>query len=386
MKRIPNCLLIFLCGMAVLTGCEKELQTGYGRAAGIGHSGSVNGTKILHRMIQADGRDVDRYSKFSPRWGNYQTVFWIPDSFDPPDVQIIQNIESWLMDGRNRTLVYVARDYDAAIDYWEQLETHSINGTDEKLRRNYHDATSSHLFNRHYLKTFNCDWYDLERHQLTQADSIFGPLVEGIESFDVQYSYLPKPGEGEVTGKFGNYDVEVMMGVDDKPFVYSLSRRVFPGSRIIIVGNASFLLNLPLANQGNREIAKSLIDFSTENMRFGDPVLFIENNYDLQVADRDSPEVQTAWSWITQEPLRYIVPYVLFSCLLFCFVYFPIFGRPERAELESTSNFREHIDALGRLMGRAKQSENTEKWIEEYRRRAKKKSNTDKTKTKYQAE
>ncbi|MEM9413695.1 MAG: hypothetical protein AAGA30_21485, partial [Planctomycetota bacterium] len=157
--------------------------------------------------------------------------------------------------------------------------------------------------------------------------------------------------------------------VDSHPFIYALTSRKFRNSLIIVVGNASFLLNLPLTNSANRNAASQLIELATENKYELSPVLFIESPSDLEISERDSPDVQSQWHWITKKPLRYIVPNILFCCLLFCFVYFPIFGRPKRIKRDSTNDFRNHIQAMAQLIQETKSADDPHSWIEEYKRR-----------------
>ncbi len=372
-RKRTNWILFWML-LLFLTGCEQRLQTGYGRPTGAQYSTSVNGTRIFHRMITATGHDVDRYGKFSPRWERYNTVIWMPDSFQPPSDELIDHIETWLSQSDFRKLIYVARDYDATMAYWRALADRPASA-EHDYRRDFHRATTEFLANTYDSNDGKCDWYDLAIHPYTVAQKLSGPLTDSIadDEFDVHYATLPKPGDVNTSGVFGEYDAAVLLSVDDQPMIYSLNKASLGDSEIIVVGNASFLLNLPLTNASNQELAESLIDVATENLYYGEPVLFIESKYDLPIFDRDVPEIQSQWSWITQKPLRYIVPHIFFCCLLFCFVYFPIFGRPRRPKQTKTSNFRDHIEAMGQLLKRSRSVEVTQAWIEEFKRRSSRK-------------
>ncbi len=370
-----NLVLVFvLGGLMALGGCRQELKTGYGRAYGSDYSTSVNGTVVFQEMVKAAGHKVDRYRKISPRWENYQTVVWFPDGFAPPPQDVIDKIEEWLATGFDRTLVLVARDFDASIVYWDRLKVKSDSGIEESLDRGYAEAVTSHLSAKYFeeLEKEDCDWYNLVNHPFARATELDGTLAEGIDdqAAAVYYSALPLPGDVIDSGEFGDYQVEVLLTVDGIPMVYSLQKEFWStGSRIILVGNGSFLLNLPLANEQNRMLANNLIGKMDEPQFVPEDVLFIESTEKIAISEHDSPEVHSKWSWITREPLRYIVPNVLFWCLLACFVYFPIFGRPRKTKTASTANFGDHIQALGQLIRKAKRPDIPKSWIDEYRRR-----------------
>ena len=374
--------LLGLVSLIVVAGCESNFETGYGRASGPNYSSSINGTRVLHEIVEEIGHPVDRYTKLSPRWDKYQTVFWIPDAFGSPSEQHINWIENWLTGGGYRTVVYVARDYDATVSYWEMLmnQSNSAVAKDSELRRQFHQEYSEYSKKRdRFSGLVSNSWFELESQAYQRATQVDGILADGIEPdlLDIRYGNLPRPGVVVDKGEFGKYEVNTVLKVDGQPMVYTLHSIRSPTNRIIIVGNASFLLNLPLANPANRDLASSLVWFATENQYVGDRVLFIESDDVPPILDRDIPETHSTWSWITKKPLRYIVPNILFCSLLFCFVYFPIFGRAKITKPKQTSNFRDHIDALGKLIKRTKSTTQAESWIQQYRRMSKGVSKTD---------
>ena len=364
-------LLVFvaLCS----TGCEPEVQTGYGQASGWTYSGSVNGTVVFHEMLEAYDRKVHRYSQFSPRWDKYETVYWMPDNFKKPEQEVIDEIEDWLSERAYRTFVYVCRDYDASVQYWETLaerETDPVKA--DELNRLYLKSLANQFNNRGVFEREDCDWYQIKDYQYAKANKITGELVNYVDTAnsDIRYASLAAPGDVVQRGAFGEYDAEVLMSVDSLPFIYRLTNKRFRNSQIIVVGNASFLLNLSLVNDTNREIAVSLIDYISDTETYGKNVLFIESGeFGLMISDRDSRDKFSQWNWITKKPMRYIVPNLLACFILLCFVYFPIFGRPKTFRKKSTTNFQDHIDALGQLIRKSKSVQAPNSWIEEYRRR-----------------
>ena len=364
----------------MLSGCEQRLKTGYGRAYGSDYSASVNGTVVFQEMVKATGRDVDRYGRVSPRWRKYQTVYWLPDGFAAPSEEAIDKIEDWLEDGWGRTLVFVGRDFDAAMLYWELLLADaSENDADRRLNRELANATTSHLYSKNSTtELLDCGWYETDEFAHQPARRVSGVLSEGIieSELDLRYNSLPLPGDVKTTGTFKDYEVEVLLNVDSVPFVYSLRKNRWPESRIIVVGNGAFLLNMPLGNPEHRKLAENLLQYVHDSDFEFSKVLFIESDDQIAVSEHDVDQPHSKWSWITRRPLRFIVPNILFWCLLFCFVYFPIFGRPRKIKSRSTANFRDHIHALANLMHKTGSRKDPERWVDDYRRNARHRKKT----------
>ena len=122
--------------MLLASGCTKQLKTGYGRSRGTEFTSSVNGTIVLNKMIKSSNRRINHYRKVSPRWYEYDTIFWIPDHFGSPKPDAINKAEQWLGSDGDKTLVYISRDYDAEIVYWEKLlDSSAAEMTDVELKR-----------------------------------------------------------------------------------------------------------------------------------------------------------------------------------------------------------------------------------------------------------
>ncbi len=369
--RLTHCLTaIAAVSLLVLCGCEEQLETGYGRAFGTGYSTSVNGTMVFQRMVKGSRRDVDRYGRISPRWQKYQTVYWFPDGFAAPDDETLDRIEAWLAADWNRTLVLVGRDFNAESLYWEWLREQADDDPDRELERGLVDAITGDLSIQNRVGHRDCDWYQTRTFPFQRATQLNGPLAKGIDTSrtDLRFSSLPLPGDLKVNGSFRDYQVEILLTIDSIPFCYSLQKDGWPQSRIIVVGNGSFLLNLPLTVGEHQKLADNLIQYVNQHdPEFGD-VLFIESGPQIPYSENEDTD-HSKWMWITSRPLRYIIPNILFWCLLLCFVYFPIFGRPRRIERQATADFRDHILALAALMSKTRSRKEPDTWIEEYRRR-----------------
>ncbi len=204
----------------------------------------------------------------------------------------------------------------------------------------------------------SCKWFEIVDRGYQESKTLGGPLADNLDEPPAELTFdriLVPPSNVR-------YDVKVLLEVNGQPFVYSLSRPNWSEGKIIVVANGSFLLNLPLVNRENRALAEA---FLSETLYY-DPVLFLESTGPIAVSDRDTPNQHNQWSWIRNPPLSYIVPQLLFWCVLFCFVYFPIFGRPAKLPKPSTTNFRDHIRALGHLLERADSEAEAKQWIADY--------------------
>ncbi|MGB2499562.1 MAG: hypothetical protein ACPIA2_07695, partial [Mariniblastus sp.] len=124
------------------------------------------------------------------------------------------------------------------------------------------------------------------------------------------------------------------------------------------------LLNFSLIDEDKQALASALVS-RCETSR---GVLFLESGPEGIEVRESVVSNHSNWSWIAQPPLCYIVPHVLFLGVLFCFVYFPIFGRPKRVKPRNISTFRNHINATAELLSRSNQPNRAVNAIRNYQR------------------
>jgi len=97
-------------------GCgSEEIDTVYGKRRGAQGGDSVNGTSVLADMFKSYGYKVTTRRYLSPKMDEYDVIVWFPDDFQPPTDEQEEFLEDWLYNGQQRTLIYIGRDYDAAI-------------------------------------------------------------------------------------------------------------------------------------------------------------------------------------------------------------------------------------------------------------------------------
>lgn len=356
--RSPRChFLLFVSGLMIgclmMSGCQrgmKDLSTEYGKINGIEGGVSINGTSVFADMFSVRGFRVKHRSKISPRINRYQTLVWFPDSRSCPDPKVTQAIDAWLDEGYDRTFIYVGRDYNARADYLNDVMQRAPLAEQEELLRRLaetdldHDTTWDDQF---WWKDDldSCDWFDRVDGLRSKSDQLSGSLTDNVnKSTEIELSDMLVPTSDST------WKSEPLVVAGEEEFAFKLSRpwEEYSECKIIVVSNGSFLVNYALVDPENRKLAGNLIDSCDP---VGD-VMFLESGRGgIKVSDSDTNN-HNRWSWVSQAPLRYIVPHFLMWGILFCFVFFPIFGRPRVLKPKSTSTFRNHVNALGKMMGR----------------------------------
>ena len=339
-------------GCLMITGCQmspKDLSTEYGKINGIEGGVSINGTRVFADMFSIRGFRIKRRSKISPRINRYQTLVWFPDDHSCPRPEVTEAINAWLDQGYDRTFIYVGRDYNARADYLNDVMKQAPTAQKEELLRRLAETDLEHdtgwddqFWWKDELET--CDWFDRIDRLNRKANQLSGPMAVNIdESAEIELSDMLQP-----TGE-SDWESKPLIIAGKEEFAFKLSRPwdEYSQGKIIVVSNGSFLVNYALVDSENRKLAGNLIDMCDPN---GD-VMFLESGRGgIKVSDSDTIN-HNRWSWVSEAPLRYIVPHFLMWGILFCFVFFPIFGRPKVIKPKSTSTFRNHINALGKMMG-----------------------------------
>lgn len=355
-------LCIFLICAFFVAGCRKpDLNTQYGKIAGRAGSDSVNGTSVFAEMFEESGFTVKRRQKISPRIDRFGTIVWFPNDYSCPSPEAVAALNEWLAGNAGRTLIYVGRDYDSRGDYLtevmhdapveqkEELLRQKAEGTYIQVRRS--EISGEFSFGQEVFfpesDLNECEWFEKIRVKRRKTSSLSGSLATGLVpgKAQIELSTLLSPGNDDDLGSS-----ETLLEADGNSFVTKLTIGASElKNSLIVVSNGSFLLNYALVNREHRRLASNLID----QCESAGGVLFLESGpRGIEVSDSDTTN-HNNWAWIAQPPLRYIVPHFLLWCVLYCFVYFPIFGRPKRIKKRNTSTFRTHVNAMGKLLERS---------------------------------
>jgi hypothetical protein len=334
-------LLLLLC-----SGCETRVETNYGSRHGPGPTESVNGTAVLGDMFQRAGHKVYSWHYLSPRLKERaDCIVWLPDDYKPPAANVRQWLEGWMRAKPGRTLIYVGRDFDAGPDYWKKVAPGAPVAQATLIQSEISFEKGRISGARAALpKNEDCGWFTLDSTvKSRQLKTLKGEpaWLDGIDPAKTEItleSRLDPPTEANV-----------LLASDEDVLVSSTP---WQGSRLIVVANGSFLLNEPLVNHEHRKLAGKLID---EIGPPGQKVVFLESGSGgPPIRDKDptlgSPtglEIFNLW------PTNWILLHLAAVGVIFCFVRWPIFGRPRRLKRVAESDFGRHIAAEAELLKRS---------------------------------
>ncbi|MCP4097891.1 MAG: DUF4350 domain-containing protein [Planctomycetaceae bacterium] len=360
--------VVLVFAVIFVVGCEQAntLNTEYGTIFGTRGADSLNGTKYFSELFEAQGATVKRSTVIDPKLDRYDTVVWFPDSTTAPSAKAVQSLSEWLGSGYDRTLIFVAGGNNATEDYLRvAIDKVSVEQKEEYLRRISEEMIENKPAGSNAMQAFisngssGCDWYELTKKRIGKKKFVSGRLLEDGEDFpdmelDFSYEIRPQP----------KWNPEVLLQAGDEAFVYKLSTPVARDNQneLILVSQGSILLNYSLIDEDKQALASALVNRCDTSQG----VLFLESGSEGIAVRESAISNHSNWSWIAQPPLCYIVPHVLLLGVLFCFVYFPIFGRPKRVKPRNISTFRNHINATAELLSRSNQPNRAVNSIRDY--------------------
>ena len=360
-QRLRQSVLLSVLLLTIATGCHSRVgvNTEYGKVTGTSGGTSVNGTNIFFGMFEERGFETRRYKRISPRIRRYETVVWFPGRQNVPSDRAIEVLEQWLDEGYSRTIIYVARDFDAEIQFYQRMtETAEAEDADE-VRRLLAEAKIRQDRRLTYFADNDdpevSDWFEHAYDRRQKANSLSGPLAEGVDASASGVEFATRLIPPQDPAEERERAATTLLSANEVEFVYALHRGedgdtdLSRENKIIVVSNGSFLLNFALVNKENRKLAGNLIDQCDQSS-----VVFLESGRgDIEISDRESLN-HNAWAWIAQPPLCFIMPHFLLWGVIFCFVFYPIFGRPRRLQNHKNVSFLDHIIAMGKLMQRTR--------------------------------
>lgn len=347
-----------------LVGCRDSttIQTAYGQRRGADGQ-SVNGTRVLSDMFDAAGFRVYTWKYLSPRLKNYDVVLWAPDDFALPNQKTVDFFDGWLSSQGTKTLIYIGRDFDAAAAYWDRILASAPADQKLELWRRRAQASAHHAAERLAMPAepdAACEWFTVKRDKpATWARDLTGPWSEGVDGAKADIhvqGLLQVPTEADLQQYFSKQeskraersyyrtpDYTPLLSNGEQSLVTMVSKPAWGDNKILVVTNGSFLLNLPLVNHEHRKLAGQLI----EACRPGKKVAFLESGAGgPRLTDSDEQSVPA-------DSLRrrvVLAAHWFVLGLVYCFAVFPIFGRPKPLSDNATSEFSQHIDALGELL------------------------------------
>ncbi len=365
--------------LALTTGCEFGTDFTYGKAA----DKSVNGVSVFANLLRERGHSVTRKRRLSKRVEKFDTIFWAPDNTTEPPENVIAWLEHWMSTGDPRVLIFVGRSYDGKLPYYHRKFERSKPGDRENWQREYAEILVAD-------REFNFDWnlgaqpaptsywFETEENIRLDESKLDGPWAEEIDpnGVSLETSTLLKPlanyNDKKLFPKMtipsesneSDYDqyewmqeafreselsVTELLTVDGKPFAFEVSSNGNPGQKLIVISNGSFLLNFPLLEPEHQKLASRVADEIV-----GD-VAVLESSYQWPRIGGAANDPALRWTWIGRAPMNYIVPHFLFWGVLYCFVFYPNFGRPKRIQFHPPKAFRSHVQAVASILTRSKE-------------------------------
>jgi len=312
-------LVVLAC--LVACGCSNDLSTSYGQQQAIGEPDSVNGTAVFAEMFRRAGHDVLPWRGLSPRlFDKADCIVWFPDDFDPPGGKVANWLEDWLYEEPGRTLIFVGRDFDAAPWYWDKINPLLSNEqkAEAKSRRAV-EQTEFKLERQGMAESNECRWLTYQQEYRHRKVTTLGGDYEWLENID------PSKLDIELNGRvLPSEYAEVVLHSEGDMLV---SVESFDESRLIVVANGSFLLNLTLVNKEHRKLAGKLID------EVGPPkqtVVFLESGPGgPRIYENEPlPEIQTGMEIFNIWPTNWILLHLAAVGIIYCFSRAPIFGIP----------------------------------------------------------
>ncbi len=367
---------IFLT-MTMSTGCfNLGTDFTYGKSA----DQSVNGVSVFANLLRERGHSVSRKGRLSKRVDKFDTIFWAPNNIENPPENVVAWFEQWMAKGDPRVMIFVGRTYDATIPYYRGKLERAEADDRENWQRELADVL---MQSREYNFDWNFGspdpaeqyWFEAEEDLKLDNSNLGGPWAEGIDAnaVSLETSTLLKPLKDyndeksyptlaiDSTNEYDEYEswfedfresklsAKELLTVDGQPFAFEVSSPDSPGRKLIVISNGSFLLNLPLLEPEHQKLASMVADHVT-----GD-VVFIESDSRWPRVGGGANDPALRWTWIGKAPMNYIVPHFLFWGVLYCFVFYPNFGRPKRIQFHPPKAFRSHVQAVASILGRSKE-------------------------------
>jgi hypothetical protein len=376
---IAGAVLLIIIGALLAGRRDEQLPTIYGRRRGPESGRSVNGTAVLAELFKRKGHRVTTLGRFSPKLEEFDIVVWVPNDFEPPKKEQREFLEDWLAGGEERTMIYVGRDFDAAVAYWDRVAPQAPPAqADEALRRQAearaaHESARAKMPAKQYARWFTARRDDKPR----PVNQLSGPWAAGIDAAKTEIHLegrLAIPAKADVAAVEPPLPdtFEALLASGRDALVTRVGDKEWGDSQAIIVTNGSLVLNYPLVNHEHRKLASRLVDecgapgraVFIESGPGGPPVL------DKEPAGGPATPLDLLKVW----PLNAILLHLTILGIVFCLARSPIFGRPRDLPSESTADFGKHVAALGQLLARTKDRNYAQARLAQYRQLAERKS------------
>ncbi len=160
-------VLATLAGLLSLTGCEKTINTDYGRINSYNGNDSVVGTKVFADILREQGCKVSVEGEIKRRKLNRRdTVVWFIRSWDDISPEAYLWAEEWLeggTPGNPRKMLMVYRAFDGVRVYYDHMIPLEKDPEQRRMMREWHDVPYTSRYYWRYDDDMHIDrWVECE--------------------------------------------------------------------------------------------------------------------------------------------------------------------------------------------------------------------------------
>jgi hypothetical protein len=351
MARVAAVLLV-----ALAAGCDRDPDTRYGTVRGE----SLNGVSAFVQMLRDAGHRTATRRWLAERIvGRHDVAIVFADGFDASDDEARLLLERFLAAEGDQTVVFVVRDSDAAIDYWQTIAAAPGLAADK--------STTARERHRSAVAELRAE---------TQATFAAGKTDRGPLAYGLAARERPEtvPLEVEVSGAATapvaarwelRRRLEPPRGT--RPLWTHAGEPLLVASRgrdrTLLLASAAPLLNGGLVDPGNRRLAAALVAELPDDAR-----VVVVGAARIRAAAEDDESGPSPWRLLAIQPHPWIFAQALAAMALFCWWKAPIFGRPRREGDARPQDFGHHVDALGSLLRKSRDEAFARGRLEAWRR------------------
>jgi len=364
-------LLWSLCALGLsalsMAGCGgrsgAELDDVYGRVRGSSGGQSVAGTGALAKMFESAGWKSYTWARLSPWLKKHDVIIWAPDDFQPPTAQQRQWLTTWLVSGpRQRTLIYIGRDFDAASAYWKAVQPGAPPAQAQELARRQAQAQAEFASERASIPDqVDAAWFTTDTSKPSRkVKTLEGDWSGGVDPSKCDIEIGTRLKDDNVSGEV----VRLLESNGDVLVASHQEGYAGGGGEVIVVTNGSFLLNAPLVNREHRKIAAKLI----EHLGSPSTVVFLESDSrGPPISEKDATDTsRSPFDMLDAFPMGMILLHAAFAGLVACAWLYPIFGNPRVLRPATRTDFGQHVKAVGELMAKSQNTQYAQRQIEAY--------------------
>lgn len=340
-----------------LSGCSETLDTSYGHIRGK----SINGTGALADMFRARGCEVRTALRRTDELSEWADVIVRFAPYPgPPSRDEARWYSRWLDDNPDRALIYVPRDYDATKEYWSNVLENLPANTSENLRKQIkreRDRPERWLEltpKRPKDVADATDWFAVNPATTPPAPckTLDGPWAQGIDAKKAAV----------IVHETLKVDAEtVLLGCGPKQAI-AMDWTRYNDSRVLVIANASFLLNAALLNAARRPLAEKVVEWAAEEPLH---IAFAESAFG-EDEEAASPSIFSIFERVMS--IRWVMIQMLVLGLAACLWRAPRLGRARSEPPSDADRPAAHAEALGALMARLRKTSDARAILDAYRR------------------